>query len=121
MTIAAALSTASAINATLFSSARLALEISEDGALPEAMAKRNGQGAPYWAVLALAALALALAVIGGLDRLVSAASLVFLLVFGTVNALALKRGVGRRWITAPGALGAFAALLVLTVHLAGAV
>lgn len=121
VTLAAALSTASAINATLFSSARLAREVAEDGALPKRLGERNRKGAPQWAVLALAALALALALLGGLDGLVSGASLVFLLVFGTLNALALKEGVGRRWITLPGTVGAFGALLVLIAHFAGIV
>ena len=119
VTIAAALSTASAINATLFSSARLAREVADDGALPERIGKRNSHGSPQGAVLAIAALALALAVIGGLDGLVKGASLVFLAVFGTLNALAVKENVGRRWITLPGAILAFAALAVLATHLAG--
>ncbi|MBX7481034.1 APC family permease [Qipengyuania qiaonensis] len=121
VTIAAALSTASAINATLFSSARLAREVAEDGALPERLGRRNSHGSPQWAVLALAVLALTLAVLGGLDGLVSGASVVFLLVFGTLNALALKENVGRRWITLLGTIGAFGALLVLLAHFAGLV
>jgi hypothetical protein len=121
VTLAAALSTASAINATLFSSARLAREVAQDGALPERLGQRNSKGSPQWAVLALAALALALALVGGLDGLVSGASIVFLLVFGTLNALAVKEGVGRRWITLPGTAGAFGALLVLAAHFAGIV
>ncbi len=121
VTIAAALSTASAINATLFSSARLAREVAEDGALPDQLGRRNRHGSPQWAVLALAAMSLALAILGGLDGLVSGASVVFLLVFGTLNALALKEDVGRRWITLPGTIGAFGALLVLLAHFAGLV
>ena len=121
VTVAAALSTGSAINATLFSSARLAGQVARDGALPGALGKRNSQGAPQGAVLALAAPALALAVLGGLDALVQGASLVFLLVFGTLNALALREGVGRRAITLPGAIFAFAALAILVAHLFGAI
>lgn len=121
VTIAAALSTASAINATLFSSARLAREVAEEGGLPQRLAQRNSHGSPQWSVLVLAALALALAVLGGLDGLVSGASVVFLLVFGTLNALALKENVGRRWITLPGTIFAFAALAVLLAHFAGLV
>lgn len=121
VTIAAALSTASAINATLFSSARLAREVAEDRALPERLGKRNAAGSPQWAVLSLAALALALAVLGGLDGLVSGASVVFLLVFGTLNGLALKENVGKRWITLPGTVMAFGALAILLAHFAGLV
>ena len=118
VTIAAALSTASAINATIFSSARLAEEVAQDGALPGWLDNRNPQGAPHWAVLALSALALLLAILGGLGGLVSAASLVFLIVFGTVNALAFAEGVGHRWVALSGAVGAFGAMAVLMLHLA---
>ena len=121
VTIAAALSTASAINATLFSSARLAREVARDGALPGKLAERNSHGSPEWAVLLLAVLAIALALTGGLDGLVSGASVVFLLVFGTLNALALKQGVGKRWITLPGTVLAFSALATLIAHFAGLV
>ena len=121
VTVAAALSTASAINATLFSSARLAREVAKDGALPAKLGQQNAHGSPQWAVLALAALALTLAVIGGLDGLVSGASVVFLLVFGTLNALAVKENVGKRWITLPGTVLAFGALAVLLAHFAGLV
>ena len=121
VTIAAALSTASAINATLFSSARLAREVARDGALPSALGRENAEGSPYWAVLLLAAGALALAVMGGLSGLVSGASVVFLLVFGTLNALAVKENVGRRWITLRGTVLAFGALAVLVLHMLGVI
>ncbi|MDE0933273.1 MAG: APC family permease [Novosphingopyxis baekryungensis] len=121
VTIAAALSTASAINATIFSSARLAEEVSQDGALPGVFDNRNQAGAPQWAVLTLSGLAILLALIGGLDALVSGASLVFLAVFGTLNALAVKQNVGQRWITLPGAAGALSALLVLIAHFLGVI
>ena len=121
VTIAAAFSTASAINATLFSSARLAHEVAQDGALPALLTRRNCSGSPYSSVLLIAALALVLAVIGGLDGLVTGASVVFLLVFGTLNAMAVRQRVGRRWITLPGAIGAFAALAMLAGHFSGLV
>ncbi len=121
VTVAAALSTISAINATLFSAARLAREVASDGDLPERMAKRNAEGSPYWGVLVISALALLLAVIGGLSSLVSAASVVFLIVFGTLNALAWQHNVGRRFITVPGTFGAFGSVIVLVLHLAGLV
>uniref|UniRef100_UPI0026340A27 amino acid permease n=1 Tax=uncultured Parasphingopyxis sp. TaxID=1547918 RepID=UPI0026340A27 len=121
VTIAAALSTASAINATIFSSARLAEEVSRDGSLPAMLGKRNASGAPQWAVLSLSALALALALLGGLDGLVSGASIVFLSVFGTVNALAVWEHVGHRVVTIAGTAGAFGALAVMIAHVAGLV
>lgn len=121
VTLAAALSTISAINATLFSSARLAREVARDGDLPQRFAKKNTHGSPWLAVILIAATALALAVWGGLSGLVSAASLVFLAVFCALNTLALRENIGRRWITLPGALGSFGALVLLVLDLAGVV
>lgn len=119
VTIAAALSTASALNATIFSTARLAREVAQDGGLPGSLKRLNRKGSPYWAVLVLASLALALAIVGGLGGLVRAASIVFLLVFGLLNALALRRKVGYRWISAAGATGAFGAMFVQLAHFLG--
>jgi hypothetical protein len=121
VTLAAALSTISAINATLFSSARLAREVAEDGDLPSRFGKKNSRGSPWLAVLLIAAASLALAVLGGLSGLVSAASFVFLAVFCALNGLALRENIGRRWITLPGAVGSFAALVLLALDLAGVV
>lgn len=121
VTLAAALSTISAINATLFSSARLAREVAEDGDLPARFGKKNSRGSPWLAVMLIAAASLALAVLGGLSGLVSAASFVFLAVFCALNGLALRENIGRRWITLPGAVGSFAALVLLALDLAGVV
>lgn len=119
VTVAAAFSTASAINATLFSSARLAHEVAEQKELPAMLGRRNGAGSPYVAVLSIASLALVLAVIGGLSSLVSGASIVFLLVFGMLNLMAWREGVGSGWIAFTGMIGAFAAIVVLGGHFAG--
>lgn len=119
ITFAAALSTASAINATLFSSARLAREVAQNGELPESLSKENRKGSPHVAVLALATLSLVFAATGGLETLISGASLVFLLVFGTLNMIAWRREAGKRWVALAGMIGAFAAALVLAAHFAG--
>lgn len=121
VTIAAAFSTGSAINATFFSSARLARSVAQNGELPAALGKENGQGAPYWAVLTLAGFALTLAMLGGLDALVSAASVVFLLVFGTLNLLAWREGLRWSAVSFAGMVGAFGALTVLLLHFAGTI
>jgi amino acid transporter len=121
VTLAAALSTVSAINATLFSSARLAREVAENGDLPDRFGQHNGKGSPWLSVLAISALALALAVWGGLSGLVSGASLVFLAVFCALNVLAFREQIGRRAITLAGAIGSFAALVLLALDLAGIV
>ncbi|BBC72430.1 amino acid permease [Altererythrobacter sp. B11] len=119
VTLAAALSTGSAINATLFSTARLAREVAVEDELPQAFARQNRAGAPYFGVMVIAAAALALAVIGGLAALVTGASVVFLLVFGTVNLLSWRKSRAHPAIAAFGTIGAFAATLLLLAHLAG--
>jgi amino acid transporter len=64
VTIAAAFSTGSAINATLFATARLANKVAEDGELPAAMDHKNAAGIPDRAVIVLGAAAAVLAAVG---------------------------------------------------------
>ena len=78
VTIAAAFSTGSAINATLFATARLANKVAEDGELPAAMDHKNAAGIPDRAVIVLGGAAAVLAAVGTLTTLVEAASLTFL-------------------------------------------
>jgi hypothetical protein len=117
VTAAAAMSTGSAINATLFSTARLAQEVAEEDELPRVFARRNRLGSPYVGVLTIAGAALAADLVGGLAGLITGASIVFLLVFGTVNLLAWRQKIGRTAIAAFGTIGAFAATAVLVGHL----
>ncbi len=56
---------------------------------------------------------------GGLGDLVKGASVVFLFVFGLVNAIAIRRGVGRSWIAWIGCVGAFLAAAILFAHQLG--
>lgn len=117
VTIGAAFSTSSAINSTLFATARLAHRVASDGELPAAIDHRNASGIPDRAVIILGALAALLAVIGSLSNLVSAASLAFLFTFATVNALAFQQHAGSRILTLSGAMGAIAAMLALVFHM----
>jgi len=66
VTVAAVPSTGSAINATLFATARLARDVAADGQLPGWVGRLNRAGVPDRAVLALGGGAAALAAIGGL-------------------------------------------------------
>jgi amino acid transporter len=109
VTIAAAFSTGSAINSTLFATARLAHEVAADGELPAAFDHRNGAGIPDRAVVVLGVLAAGLAAVGSLSLLVEAASLAFLFTFSVVCGLAFHQRSGSRWITGPGTLAAVAA------------
>ena len=115
--IAAAFSTASAVNATLFATARLARDIARDEELPGWLRHENGRGVPDRAVMALGACGVALATLGGLGELVEAASLAFLFTFCVVNVLSARVGDGPRWTAWLGAAGTAAAAVALIVRL----
>lgn len=117
--IAAVFSTASAINATIFATARLGERAAERGQMPAIFSRRNQRGTPWFATLLIAFVAGVLSVIGGLDPLVKAASFVFLAVFALVNYLAFRRAVVWRPVALAGALGALASAGILALHLAG--
>lgn len=120
VTVAAAFSASSAINATLFATARLARDVATEGRLPALFGRSNARNSPYAAVLLIGSAALLLALFGGLQRLVEGASLLFMLTFGTVNLLAWRAPVRRRWIPLlglAGSAGGAAALIARTVGL----
>ena len=111
VTIAAAFSTGSAINATLFSTARLMEEVAEKKDLPHLFAIKNKSNIPYYALLAIAGVAALLALIGSLGSLVDAASVIFLFTFGTVNYIAFQQHVKWRWLSLAGAIGCALAII----------
>lgn len=117
VTIAAAFSTGSAINSTLFATARLSSTVAEDGQLPAVLSHRNRIGIPDRAVIALGAVAALLAALGTLETLVEAASLAFLFTFAVVCELAFHQRVGSRAITGFGALAATLATITLIIRL----
>ncbi|MBK7403583.1 MAG: APC family permease [Phycisphaerales bacterium] len=117
VTIAAAFSTGSAINSTLFATARLARTIAKDGELPAWFGHDNRAGIPGRAVVGLGVFAAGLAAVGSLTTLVEAASLAFLFTFAVVCALAWHQHAGHRAVTLLGALAASAASLALVVRL----
>ena len=117
VSIGAAFSTGSAINATLFATARLAYEVAEDGELPAAIHHRNRAGIPDRAVMGLGVFAMVCAMGGGLATLVEAASLTFLFTFAVVGGLAFRLRVGSRLVTGFGVVSAAAALVALVVRL----
>ncbi|MEO6389106.1 MAG: APC family permease [Croceibacterium sp.] len=121
VTVAAVFSTASAINATVFATARLASLAGDDGQLPAFFALRNKERVPWVGTLIISGAAAVLAVIGGIEGLVEAGSLVFLLVFALVNAIALQRGTGRALVSWVGLIGSVAGALVLLLYLLGVV
>jgi len=113
VTIAAAFSTASAINATLFSTARLMRDVAAHRDLPPLLSHENRRQVPDYAVIGIGLVSALLASLGSLEMLVQAASLSFLFTFGTVNGIALTQKVAHRWISLAGLLGSAAAAFVL--------
>lgn len=105
VTIAAAFSTGSAINATLFSTSRLMESVAEKKDLPHLFVKENDSNMPYYALFTISGIASVLAVIGSLGSLVDAASIIFLFTFGTVNFIAFRQRVKGKWISLAGAVG----------------
>jgi amino acid transporter len=114
--VAAVLSTASAINATLYGTARLSYVIAKDGELPGGL-ETKVWNEPIEGLLITAALTLVVANLVDLSHLSTMGSAGFLLIFAAVNAanarLAGKTG-SKRWLSLLGAglcLGALATLL----------
>lgn len=117
VTIGAAFSTGSAINSTLFATARLSHTVASAGDLPKSIKHQNRFGIPDRAVIVLGVLAAVLAAIGSLTTLVEAASLAFLFTFAVVCALAFAAKAGRRWITVAGVVLSSAAVGALVIRL----
>lgn len=89
--IAALLSTASAINATLFGASRLAMVMARERALPKVFAwQERDRPVPYVALLTLTGLSLAFALVARLAAISGFASATFLVIFAAVNFSALR-------------------------------
>lgn len=119
--VAAVFSTASAINATLFASARLARRVRKDGQLPEILGRWRRGGVSVLFVAVMAAVAMTVQLTADLSQITAFSSLVFLLVFTVVNASALPHGVfSGAWILVPlaGSLGCLGAVVALSLDLA---
>jgi amino acid transporter len=113
--ISAVLATFSAINATLYGTARLSFTIASEGELPDALERRTWNqpiGLHITAVLALV-----LAVTLPLRSISAMASAIFLVVFGVVNAAELRTDPvgGARVVAGAGVLGCVASFVVLVI------
>ena len=114
--IAAILSTASAINATLYGTARLSYIIARDGELPAVLEKKIWNK-PVEGLLITSGATLLIANFVDLDSISTMGSVGFLLIFAAVNIANMKLAVetgSNRWLSLIGAclcLGALASLL----------
>jgi amino acid transporter len=90
--IAALLSTASAINATLFGASRLAMVMAAERALPHVFATRaKARSVPWVALLTLTVIAMVFTLAASLTVISVVASATFLLIFTLVNAAAFRQ------------------------------
>jgi len=110
--VAAMLSTASAINATLYGTARLSYCIARDGELPAAL-DRKVWGEPVEGLLITAGLTLFVANAFDLTSIATLGSAGFLLIFAAVNAANARNAThtgSRGWVSTAGAVACLAAL-----------
>lgn len=117
-TAAALLATSSAINATLFSTARQIHEIAREHELPGIFSKSRS-GLPAYALVLLAVSGAVFAMLPGILQLLSFGSAVFLVVFGLTNYLAYKaaKTLSQKVITGTATLSCLAAIIILFIQL----
>jgi len=112
---AALLSTASAINATLYGAARLSFTIAKEGELPE-MLEKKVWNRPAEGLIITAGATLLIANLFDLSSISTMGSAGFLLIFAAVNGanLKLRKKTGSNvWVPAMGLLACGGALMVL--------
>ncbi len=118
--VAALLSTASAINATLYGTSRLTVVIAVDGELPSEL-ERTIAGKPLMGLLITAVTSLLIANLIPLSAISSLASAGFLIIFTCTNAANVRmadRTDSRRWLSQVGVVVCAGALVALVVHIA---
>ena len=119
--LGALLSTASAINATLFGTARLGMVMAQESELPQAFShKERTKDIPYVSLLFITASTLLFVNITDLTIISSFASSTFLLIFAAINlsAIRLRTRIGINVvIPLAGLLFSFASWVVLSVYL----
>jgi amino acid transporter/nucleotide-binding universal stress UspA family protein len=85
------LSTLSALNATIYSSSRVAFAMARDASLPRAVARVHAtRGTPHVAILVSTVLIVFMAVALPIEDVAAAASVMFLLLFGGVNVALIR-------------------------------
>ena len=117
--VGAVLATGSAINATLFSTARLVRDASAAGELPSALG-RETRGLPIAALATIALAGASMAMLPGITEVIAFGSGAFLAVYTLINFLQARTAPHRieRVVAWASASGAAAAIVVLLVELA---
>ncbi len=121
ISFSAILSTGSAINATLFSTAHFAEGMVSDGLLPDRITSEDhDEGVPPRTVLVIGVVTAAFTAYGSLNAITSFASLAFIVVFGSMSLLAFRQRDQEAVtgaIPAVGAVGAFGFFPLMLYHL----
>jgi len=118
--VAAMLSTASAINATVYGAARLSYVIAKDGELPSAL-ERKVWGEPIEGLFITSGATLIIANLADLSSMSTMGSAGFLLIFAAVNGANMKLAKdtqSKRWLSLMGIGLCLAALACLLWHTA---
>ena len=90
VTLAAIFSSTSALNATLFSSARVSFAISRDGFLPPSLSKISKRKVPSIALFFSSIILLVVAVMLPVEDVAAAADIMFLLIFMLINVSVIR-------------------------------
>jgi len=120
ITVAALMSTASAINATLYGASRISYIIAKDGELPESL-ERKTWNRPIEGLLITAVVTTAVANLFDLSSIAVTGSAGFIVVFAAVNGANLRlfrETRSRPWLPLVGTLGCLAALTMLLAQTA---
>jgi amino acid transporter len=105
MAFAAIVSAASAINATLLGSSRLSYMLSHEEVIPKAISKINKKTrVPARAITTSGIISIIFVLVFNIEIVATAASVIFMLVFGVVNISAIKLLKGKKRI--PSVIGA---------------
>ncbi|MFB6127739.1 MAG: APC family permease [Halolamina sp.] len=118
--VSALLSTGSAILGTLFSSAHFAKGMIRAGLLPDRTGNTDVGGAPPRTTVLLGVFTGVLVMIGGLEGIISFASLMFMVVFGAMSYLALQQRHRDDVNSVPplvGVVGSFGSFPILVWHM----
>jgi len=99
MAVAAIISTASAINATLLGSSRLSYMLSHEGVIPAKIAEINSKTrVPTRAIIISGVMSIIFILFFNIETVATAASLIFMLIFAAVNLSAIKLLEGKKRI-----------------------
>lgn len=119
--LSAILATSSAINATLFGSARMASEIAKEKLLPKAFSFRSRTNVPWVGIIIIALMSWGFTFTAPLEVIVTFSSLSFLIAsfgVGVANARLHKKTKSKQWITITSLIFLLIVMLTLIDYMA---